>query len=181
MGSPANHWCRKIMDESTLNLVSNLDYQNLDAVEISGKKWLDFKFKTYKNYFYPSFDICNVSSEYQNTADIVLIEQVLEHVKNPWKAIENIKKILRPGGYILVTTPFFLKVHGAPMDYWRWTKDGLSAMLEDSGLIVENAESWGNRDCIISNLSSWPDYQENDNLSNETDFPIVVWALARKI
>lgn len=174
------HWCRYVMDQATEKLVSNLDCKNFDAVEISGRRWKKFDFKTYNNYFYPDFDICQISDDHVNSADIVFAEQVFEHVKNPWRAAENIYKMLREDGYFLITTPFFLKVHGAPMDYWRWTKEGLLAMLEDVGFYVENIDAWGNRDCIISNFNQWTDYQEGQNLHNEQDFPVVVWALAKK-
>lgn len=175
------HWCRHIMDQETKKLIFNLDYKNFDAIEISGSSWKKLDFKTYNNYFYPEFDICQISNKYHNSADIIFAEQVFEHVKNPWRAAENIYQMLRDDAYFLITTPFFLKVHGAPMDYWRWTKDGLQAMLEDVGFRVESIDSWGNRDCIISNLDQWTTYTEDQNLQNEKDFPVVVWALAKKI
>jgi SAM-dependent methyltransferase len=174
------HWCRYIMDQETEKLVSNLDYKNFVAVEISGSRWKKFDFKTYTNYFYPDFDVCQVSDEHTDSADIIFAEQVFEHVKNPWKAAENIYKMLKEGGYFLITTPFFLKVHGAPMDYWRWTKEGLCAMLEEVGFKVENINAWGNRDCIVANFDQWTNYSAELNLQNEHDFPVVVWALCRK-
>jgi SAM-dependent methyltransferase len=175
------HWCRKIMDDSTKKLILSLPYHELDAIEISGRSWKKFPFKSYKNLHYPEFDICNITSIHENTCDIILIEQVFEHVRNPWLAANNINKMLKNNGYILVTTPFYLKVHGAPMDYWRWTVNGLKALLEDSGFAIHHAESWGNKDCIISNFESWTEYQEGMDLINNTDLPIMVWALAKKI
>jgi SAM-dependent methyltransferase len=174
------HWCRYIMDQETDKLVSNLDCGNLAAVEISGSRWKKINFKTYHNYFYPEFDICNISDQHHSSADIVFAEQVFEHVKNPWRAAENIYKMLKKDGYFLITTPFFLKVHGAPMDYWRWTKQGLSAMLEEVGFCMEHVNAWGNRECIVSNFDQWTNYSADLSLQNEQDFPVVVWALARK-
>jgi len=174
------HWCRYVMNQETKQLVSNLQYKNFDAVEISGSSWKNFGFKTYNSYHYPSFDVCNITPNHTNSADIVLVEQVFEHVKNPWRAAENINQMLKTDGYLLITTPFFLKVHGAPMDYWRWTEHGLAVMLETCGFYIEKIDSWGNRECVSANLDHWADYQEGLNLQNEKDFPIVVWALARK-
>jgi SAM-dependent methyltransferase len=175
------HWCRKIMDESTKKLISSLPYQHLDAIEISGRSWKKFPFKSYKNLHYPEFDICNMPLSHENTCDIALVEQVFEHVRNPWTAALNINKMLRTNGRVLITTPFFLKVHGAPVDYWRWTIDGLKILLEDSGYIVESIDSWGNRECIISNFDQWSNFNEGMNLNNEPELPIMVWALAKKI
>lgn len=174
------HWCRHVMDQETEKLVSRLDCKNLVAVEISGSRWKNSGFKTYNNYFYPNFDICHISDKHTESADIIFAEQVFEHVRNPWRAAENVYKMLKVGGHFLITTPFFLKVHGAPMDYWRWTKEGLGAMLEDVGFHIESINAWGNRDCVISNFDQWTNYSTGQNLQNEHDFPVVVWALAKK-
>jgi SAM-dependent methyltransferase len=178
--SNKNHWCRIVMNTATQNIISSLDVANLDALEISGQSWKSVAFKTYKTVSYPQFDICNTDAQHNNSADIVLAEQVFEHVRDPFKGVGNVYSILRPGGYFLITTPFFLKVHGAPRDYWRWTSDGLTAMLEDSGFNVEISDSWGNRDCIVENLNEWKIYQDGVNLNNESDFPMLCWALAKK-
>lgn len=90
-------------------------------------------------------------------------------------------KMLRPGGQVLITTPFYLKVHGAPTDYWRWTPSGLSALLEDAEFAITHIDSWGNKDCIVSNIDQWTEYQEGMNLTNNLELPILVWALAKKI
>jgi len=178
--SNQNHWCRIVMNNATQNIISSLDVSNLDALEISGQQWRSTAFKTYTTVSYPQFDICNIDHQYKESADIVLAEQVFEHIRNPFKGVSNVHSILRPGGYFLITTPFLLKVHGAPKDYWRWTSDGLTAMLEDCGFSVELSESWGNKDCVVENLTHWKNYQDGDNLANEADFPMLCWALTRK-
>lgn len=175
------HWCRVVMNNETKNLVSNLNYKNFNALEISGRHWKKFGFKTYTNVSYPEFDVCNITNEFIDFADIVILEQVLEHVKNPWKAIENIKKIVKVNGYVLITIPFLLKIHGAPMDYWRWTVDGIKCLLEDVGFQIITADSWGNKLCAISNFDEWTEYSVDKPLNNEKEFPLMVWALAKKI
>jgi 2-polyprenyl-3-methyl-5-hydroxy-6-metoxy-1,4-benzoquinol methylase len=37
--------------------------------------------------------------------DLVVFIEVLEHLKNPWKAIFEINRVLKPGGYLILTTP----------------------------------------------------------------------------
>jgi SAM-dependent methyltransferase len=175
-----DHWCRVVMNQATQDIVASLPVQDLDALEISGRAWRSVAFKSYTTVSYPKFDICDVDPQYYESADIVIAEQVFEHVKNPWKAMTNVYNMLRPTGYFLITTPFFLRVHGAPMDYWRWTAEGLRVMLEDSGFSVEICKAWGNQDCVVANLSEWKIYEPGLNLDNEPDFPVVCWALARK-
>lgn len=175
------HWCRVVLNKSTKNIILNLNYQNFDALEISGDLWKSFPFKTYENVFYPQFDITNIPTNYKNSFDIVIAEQVFEHVRNPWIGVKNVFKILKPGGYFLITTPFLLKIHGAPEDYWRWTPTGLSILLEDSGFKIQHLDSWGNKDCVIKNLKTWATYKSGMNLENDKRIPVVVWALAQKI
>lgn len=174
------HWCRKVMNESTHKIISSLSYKELDAIEISGEAWETFPFKTYKKLFYPEFDICKRNSSFEKICDIVLVEQVFEHVRNPLSAARNIYRMLRDDGMVLITVPFLLRVHGAPMDYWRWTPDGLSALLEDSGFVIKHIDSWGNKECIVSNFDQWTDYQDGMSLINTPELPMMVWALAKK-
>lgn len=179
--SNQTHWCRMIMNKSTQSIIESLPVAELDALEISGHAWGSVSFKNYTTVSYPEFDICNVGSEHSESIDVVIAEQVFEHVKNPFKGVANVYNMLRPNGYFLITTPFFLKVHGAPMDYWRWTSDGLKTMLEDCGFSVEISDSWGNKDCVVGNLTEWKTYQDGLNLDNEPEFPVVCWALAKKL
>ena len=170
-----------VMNEATQKIMSSLDTTTFDALEISGRAWSSTDFKTYTAVSYPQFDVCNIADDYKNSYNIIIAEQVLEHIRNPFKGVSNVYDMLRPNGYFFVTTPFFLKIHGAPNDYWRWTPMGLTAMLEDCGFTVELSEAWGNKDCVAGNLDQWKIYEPGLNLNNEPEFPVVCWTLAKKI
>ena len=68
--------------------------------------------------------------------DCVLSTQVLEHVPDPGAYLRNCCRILRPGGYLLLTTHGLFEDHACPHDYWRWTVYGLRQIVEDAGLTV---------------------------------------------
>ncbi|MEQ8416803.1 MAG: class I SAM-dependent methyltransferase [Imperialibacter sp.] len=53
--------------------------------------------------------------------DVILCTEVLEHVANWEQAFANFRQILRPGGVIVITTPFFYFLHEEPHDFWRPT------------------------------------------------------------
>jgi len=178
--SKSEHWCRHVLNIETRNLVSSINFSELDALEISGKEWKKYPFKTYTNVTYPDFDVTNIDKKYYNTYDIIIAEQVFEHVRNPIKGIENIFSALKTGGYFLITTPFLLKVHAVPGDYWRWTPEGLNAVLEDCEFQVIEINSWGNKKCVIANLDQWEIFKDEMDLENDPDFPMMVWALGRK-
>lgn len=63
--------------------------------------------------------------------DIVLCTQVLEHVRHPHRALEEMTRVLRPDGHLLLSTHGVYPHHPDPGDYWRWTQQGFEAMFED--------------------------------------------------
>lgn len=69
--------------------------------------------------------------------DLVLIMSTLEHVKDPFKVVDEMKSILKPNGYVYVTVPFFYPEHpgGNQLDYWRFTLSGLKILFRDFKLI----------------------------------------------
>ena len=60
----------------------------------------------------------------------VLAFSVFEHVKHFWKGFDEVFRILRPDGVLLVCTPFYFHVHDYPSDYWRFTPEAIDSLLE---------------------------------------------------
>lgn len=92
----------------------------------------------------PGVDI--VASVYElpfgdDSFDMVLCMVVMEHLEDPKKAITEMKRVLKPGGLILVSTPFMFPIHDSPRDYWRFTKYGLKLMFKDWDIIELSAET----------------------------------------
>jgi len=63
--------------------------------------------------------------------DVVLITQVLEHVPDPVAVIGEIRRVLKPGGTLLLSVPSIFPQHGSPGDYWRYMPQGLQWILRD--------------------------------------------------
>ena len=175
-------WCRVVMDRETLALIQSRKPEKLSVLEISGSFWKDrCRFKDYRTVSYPDYDVC--AAPLPETFDLIIAEQVFEHLTRPYLAGRNIHEMLNPGGLFLVTTPFLLKVHEHPVDCTRWTPTGMRHFLAECGFSLENVEaySWGNRSCVVANLDYWvPFRRERHSLADEADFPIVVWTLAKK-
>jgi SAM-dependent methyltransferase len=181
-GTQPIHWGRVVMNEATNQLVSQLNTESLKVLEISGQDWIGrFNYKSYQSVTYPDFDIC--SDKLGETFDLIIAEQVFEHLLYPYKAARNIYSMLDAGGHLLITTPFLIKVHEEPFDCTRWTETGMKYFLSECGFQLDNiiTGSWGNRACVKSNLYRWTNFNKwIHSLKNEPDFPLVVWVMAKR-
>lgn len=66
--------------------------------------------------------------------DAVVCTQVLEHVKRPQIVLQELARVLRPGGELYLTAPQSWYEHQQPHDYFRFTSFGLRYLFEQSGL-----------------------------------------------
>jgi SAM-dependent methyltransferase len=181
--SPLEQWQRMHLNGAVDSYLGSLDPGGLRAAEISGDSHAGREWKHYASLMYPEFDICAPPPDHDRF-DVVICEQVLEHVTDPWRAVANLKELCEPGGHVIVSTPFLVRVHELPAydmrDYWRFTPRGLRTLLESAGLEVDEVSSWGNRDCVVGNFDRWPAYRWWHSLRDEPDLPVQVWAFARR-
>lgn len=61
--------------------------------------------------------------------DLVLCTQVLEHVQNPARVVDECYRVLKPGGILIATAPSIYPHHGYPADNWRFMPDGFRHLL----------------------------------------------------
>lgn len=73
--------------------------------------------------------------------EYVLCTEVLEHLKDPIKAINEIKRVLKNDGLFILTTRFVYPIHDSPRDYWRFTKYGLRELFKDWNIIELTPET----------------------------------------
>jgi SAM-dependent methyltransferase len=65
--------------------------------------------------------------------DLVLCTQVLEHCDDPSQAVRELRRVTAPGGRVLASTHGVQVYHPSPVDYWRWTHEGLRRLFEQNG------------------------------------------------
>ena len=68
--------------------------------------------------------------------DTVVSFQVLEHVPEPARMVQEIGRVLRPGGHLILTAPHMWGIHEEPNDYFRFTGFGLAHLSRAAGLRV---------------------------------------------
>jgi SAM-dependent methyltransferase len=61
----------------------------------------------------------------------VIAMNTFEHVPHFWRAFEEVRRVLRPDGALLVCCPFYFHIHHHPRDYWRFTPDAFELLLAD--------------------------------------------------
>lgn len=70
------------------------------------------------------------------TCDAVACFEVLEHLEDPSRAIDEAVRVLRKGGTYAISTPFLYPLHDRPRDYRRYTPFGLRRSFVAAGLDV---------------------------------------------
>jgi SAM-dependent methyltransferase len=74
-------------------------------------------------------DIHRLTFESGSVGTIVCVE-VLEHVWDPIRAVEEIHRVLAPGGMAFLTSVMFMPIHAHPWDFWRFTPEGFAKLLD---------------------------------------------------
>ena len=64
-------------------------------------------------------------------AGVVLVLDTLEHVEHVRTAIAELKRILKPGGLLVISSVMNFPIHEYPHDFWRFTPDGFKSLLKD--------------------------------------------------
>lgn len=83
------------------------------------------------DYVAPAHDLPLETS----SVDAVVCTQVLEHIADPVDALVEFRRVLRPGGRLIVTVPLTWYLHETPHDYYRYTAYGLRHVLEKAGFV----------------------------------------------
>jgi SAM-dependent methyltransferase len=91
-----------------------------------------------------------------NTFDIVISTEVLEHVPNPDAYLMEVRRVLKPGGMFFFTVPFLMSLHEVPNDYYRYTPFALEMIFERNGFTdVEIKPMGGYNAAIAQMLGLW--------------------------
>ncbi len=122
-----------------------------------------------------------------NCMDGVLCTQVLEHVPHPQTVMKEIARVLKPGGYCVLTVPQMNELHEVPHDYFRYTCFGLTTMFTDVGLTVEVMDQRGKYHAAMMQMrirmliNTWRPYERKwvNLLLGPLSLVMTKWALWR--
>ncbi len=180
---------RIVMQGTSRDWIRALGPAKLDAAEISGEWGKGFGFRSFTTYRFPEYDACEGPFRDEDGKvvkhDLILANQVWEHMDRPYAATRNVFKMLRKGGWFWLAVPFFIPYHAVPVDCSRWSARGLRNLLIEGWFDEASIKSaqWGNRAAALRNLETpWPpEHREGDDLTDDPAFPIVAWAMGQKL
>lgn len=100
-------------------------------------------------------DLVEVNPFKDGAFDAVVMMNVLEHVYEHRALLMSVERIVAPGGSVIITVPFLLKVHQAPFDFARYTPFYIDKMAAGANLQVESLQAYYD-----------PQYLLNEGLGN---------------
>jgi SAM-dependent methyltransferase len=107
------------------------DHEGVSEFFINSKiKTLDIDVKSNCDYI---CDLCKDNSKIinDNLFDVVFCTEVLEHVSNPFNAVNELYRITKNDGVVICSTPFNFRIHGPLPDNWRFTEHGLRELFKN--------------------------------------------------
>ncbi len=101
-------------------------------------------------------DICHMAPVEDDSIGLVLLLESLEHIEHPQKALDEIFRVLKPNGILILTTVMAMGIHPCPKDYWRFCPDGIKLLLSKYKIL-------------------------DFTLEGEPSFPLGIWVTCQKV
>lgn len=116
----------------------------LDVGVENPRRWLGEQYKTV------GLSGCDIHGDLRslpvedNSIGAMIVTEVLEHCENPFDAVKEMYRVMKPGAIALVTSPFFWPYHGTQdyADYWRFTEDGWRLLFKNFTNVQTCAVRW---------------------------------------
>lgn len=130
------------------------------------------------------YDLHTMNLEEKNY-DMIIFNQTIEHLYNPFVAMKNLYDHLKPGGYLYTTVPIINIPHIVPFHFWGVYPIGLCALSSSVGFNVLECGYWGNLNYIntIFSVNGWVNISDiivDGKLENVNHCQSQTWVLVQK-
>lgn len=86
--------------------------------------------------------------------DTIILSDVLEHIKNPDQLWREMKRVLKPGGILILNVPFYYWLHETPHDYFRYTEFALRKYADENNFEIIELHSTGGIIEVLTDLNA---------------------------
>ena len=160
--------------KTSIDLIGNQLNCPINILDVGGRSLSEENDRSYKTLFkerykeYSIADIVNgpgvthiMPSEYvlpfdDAYFDLIVSGQTLEHVKNPFKLVAEMKRVLKPSGFMILIAPSTGRRHDT-IDCWRFMDDAFKAIMEDIGG-METIANWITNSAPDQRSAKWSDH-----------------------
>jgi SAM-dependent methyltransferase len=104
---------------------AHVTYETADFEKVPGKRYARSDYVC---------DLAEIPVE-DDRYELVVLTQVLEHLREPSTVLIELRRVLKPGGRLWASTPLFYEEHDAPYDYFRYTQHGLRHLFDKAGFV----------------------------------------------
>jgi len=117
--------------------------------------------------------------------DMIIFNQTIEHLYNPFVAMKNLYNHLKPGGYLYTTVSIINIPHIVPFHFWGVYPTGLCTLSASVGFNILECGYWGNHNYInkIFNINGWVNISEiimDGEIENVDHCQCQTWVLVQK-
>ena len=84
--------------------------------------------------------------------DTAVSTHVIEHVREPWVMAEQMHRVLKPGGTIIIMAPFMYPFHADPTDFFRFSEQGIASLFERLGMEIVLCSKYGGWSDVVSEV-----------------------------
>lgn len=135
------HMGHPLQRKNLLDLAKNLKGPIIEIGSLTSNKAVSFR-DDFKGQEYVGLDmqkgpgvdiVCDlekgIGNLKENYFNFMICLTVLEHTQRPWIVVENMKRLLKPGGWMYLSVPWIWRYHPYPDDYWRFSLRCISKIL----------------------------------------------------
>ena len=124
----------------TVNIFDEIEGKGLDIGHLGNYSFKNNDVVRLNIHPGENIDVVSDGSHYpfeDGTFDKIMLRCLLEHVDDPKEILKEAARVLKLNGKIVIEVPFINPIHAAPDDFFRFTPSGLSKLIQDENLTVD--------------------------------------------